>query len=194
MFVVVWLVLSEPTDNNARRGVRLRRPLCIQCSSFTIQFLPVSIRTERVAATVRKALGDYLSRERPDHLEGMVTITSVKLSPDLAVGKVYVSLMGGKTSPEILVKRMNDHQGEYRSVLAKVLRLRKVPELRFFKDDTLEEAEQIEELIKRVREEDDRIAAARGETPGADRAAEFDPPEHNRLDDDVDDSHEDQSE
>ena len=136
----------------------------------------MSIRTERVAATIRQALGDYLSRGTPDYLDGMVTITSVKISADLSLAKVYVSIWKSKTTPEILVKRMNDNQGDYRSVLARALRMRKVPALRFFRDDTLDEAEQIDDLIKRVREEDDRIAALRGETPGADRAKEFDPP------------------
>ncbi len=136
----------------------------------------MSIRTERVAATIRQALGDYLSRGTPEYLDGMVTITSVKISADLSLAKVYVSFWKSRTDPDILAKRMNDNQGDFRSVLANKLRMRKVPALRFFRDDTLDEAEQIDDLIKRVREEDDRIAALRGETPGADRARDFDLP------------------
>lgn len=95
----------------------------------------------------------------------MVTITAVRISADLSVARVYVSIWNSKTSPEILVKRMNANQGDFRSVLARELHLRKVPELRFFRDDTLDEAEHIEDLIRKVREEDDRMARARGDLP-----------------------------
>ena len=127
--------------------------------------LPVSIRTERVAATIRQALAEHLTRSTQEYLDGMVTITAVRISADLSVARVYVSIWNSKTKPEILVKRMNANQGEFRSVLARALRLRKVPELRFFRDDTLDEAEHIEDLIRKVREEDDRMARARGELP-----------------------------
>jgi len=125
----------------------------------------VSIRTERVAATVRQALAEHLTRSTPEYLDGMITITAVRISADLSVARVYVSIWNSRTSPEILVRRMNANQGDFRSVLARELHLRKVPELRFFRDDTLDEAEHIEDLIRKVREEDDRMARARGDLP-----------------------------
>lgn len=125
----------------------------------------MSIRTERVAATVRQALADHLTRHQPEYLDGMITITAVRISADLSIARVYVSVWNSATKPEILVKRMNANQGEFRSVLARALHLRKVPELRFFRDDTLDEAEQIDDLIRKVREEDDRMARLRGDLP-----------------------------
>ena len=125
----------------------------------------MSIRTERVAATVRQALAEHLTRSTPEYLDGMITITAVRISADLSVARVYVSIWNSRTSPEILVRRMNANQGDFRSVLARELHLRKVPELRFFRDDTLDEAEHIEDLIRKVREEDDRMARARGDLP-----------------------------
>lgn len=101
----------------------------------------------------------------PEYLDGMITVTAVRISADLSVARVYVSIWNSKTTPEILVRRMNANQGEFRSVLAHELHLRKVPELRFFRDDTLDEAEHIEDLIRKVREEDDRMARARGDLP-----------------------------
>jgi ribosome-binding factor A len=114
---------------------------------------------------VRQALAEYLTRSTPDYLDGMVTVTGVRISSDLSVARVYVSIWKSKTLPEILVKRMNANQGEFRSVLARELYIRKVPELRFFRDDTLDEAAHIDDLIRKVREEDDRMARARGDLP-----------------------------
>ncbi len=125
----------------------------------------MSIRTEKVASTIRETLGAYLSRYRPDYLDGMVTITAVRVSADLSTAKVYVSIFRSTTDPAILIKRMNTNAGEFRSEVAGVLRLRRTPELRFFRDETLDAAEQIDRLIDKVRAEDARVAALRGEGP-----------------------------
>lgn len=93
----------------------------------------------------------------------MVTITSVKVSADLSVAKVYVSLFHTKTNSSILIKRLNAHQTELRTMLARNVQLRKMPELRFYLDDTLDTAARIEKLLDDVREEDERRRSERGE-------------------------------
>ncbi|MGE3801676.1 MAG: 30S ribosome-binding factor RbfA [Candidatus Kapaibacterium sp.] len=124
----------------------------------------MSIRTERVGAMLRQLLATHFQRQLPDYLEGMVTITAVRVSTDLSVAKVYVSIFNSKTEPDILVKRLNAHQKEVRTVLAREVQLRKMPELRFFLDDTLDAAATIDHLIEKVRAEDEERRAARGES------------------------------
>ena len=86
-----------------------------------------------------------------------------KFSADLSVAKVYVSLFHTKTNPSILIKRLNAHQTELRTMLARNVQLRKMPELRFYLDDTLDTAARIEKLLDDVREEDERRRSERGE-------------------------------
>ena len=124
----------------------------------------MSIRTERVGATIREELAKYLQRSAPDYLDGMVTVTSVRVSSDLSIAKVYVSIWKSTTKPEILIKRLNENQVEIRTHLARALQMRKTPELRFYRDDTLDTAESMEKLIREVRAEDERRAAASGRT------------------------------
>src|SRR4051812_36752452 len=91
----------------------------------------------------------------------MVTVVSVKMSPDLRVANVYVSIYRSKTSPDILIKRLNTHVPEIRHQLTELVDMRFVPELRFFRDDTLDTAERIDSLLKKVRKEDEEREAER---------------------------------
>jgi ribosome-binding factor A len=124
----------------------------------------VSVRTERVGAMVREALGHQFQRNMPEFLDGFITVASVKMSPDLRIAKVYVSIFRSKTKPEILIKRLNTHAPEIRKRLADDVEMKHLPELRFFLDDTLDTVERIDKLLKSVREDDEARRAARGET------------------------------
>jgi ribosome-binding factor A len=124
-----------------------------------------------VGALVRDALGRQFQRSMPEFLDGLVTVVSVKMSPDLRIAKVYVSIYRSKTKPEILMKRLNVHAPEIRKRLADDVDMRHLPELRFFLDDTLETVERIDQLLRTVREEDEAREAdraARASDPDAD--------------------------
>ena len=117
---------------------------------------------------IREALGTQLQRNPPEYLDGMVTVVSVKMSPDLRVAKVYVSIYRSTTNPDILIKRLNTHAPEIRKRLAQDVDMRFLPELRFYRDDTLDTAERIDKLLKSVREEDEARIAAREANRGED--------------------------
>jgi ribosome-binding factor A len=95
----------------------------------------------------------------------MITIASVKMSPDLRIAKVYVSIYRSATTPDILIKRMNTHMPEIRKRLAGEVEMKYLPELRFYRDDTLDAAERIDELLRAVRHDDE---ARRPEQPSDD--------------------------
>ena len=77
-----------------------------------------------------------------------VTVTSVKVSPDLGVATVYLSFMLSRSDQQLL-HDIQDNTKNIRQELAKKIRhqVRIIPELRFFLDDTAEQAARIEELL-----------------------------------------------
>lgn len=95
----------------------------------------------------------------------MITVVSVKMSPDLRIAKVYVSVYRSTTAPDILIKRLNAHTADIRKRLADDVEMRHMPELRFYRDETLDTAERIDRVLREARREDAARQAARGEAP-----------------------------
>ncbi len=113
----------------------------------------MSIRTERVAGAVQKALARPLSKLASELSAGLITVTSVKMSPDLRVARVYFSVYGGNIPPAKVLTRIEDQAPHLRHEVATQIQLRYAPELRFFIDDTLDNMERISSLLKKVRED-----------------------------------------
>ena len=78
---------------------------------------------------------------------GLVTITTVKVTDDLQIAKVYLSIYNSKISNEKFLKILDDKKGYLRSYVGSNLKLRYTPELRFFIDDTLDKMEHIQKLL-----------------------------------------------
>ena len=85
---------------------------------------------------------------------GMVSISSVKLTPDLLEARVYLSLFQVKDQKEVL-KKINDRAWEIKKELALRVgkQLRRMPVLQFYLDDTLEQVFKMEELFKKINED-----------------------------------------
>ena len=98
---------------------------------------------------IQKDLGEIFQRETQLAPGKMVTVTVVRISPDLSLAKVYLSIFPGKEQEENL-KRIKSRSGEVRKLLGDRVRnqLRIVPELSFYLDDSLNYAERIDELLK----------------------------------------------
>ncbi|MGY6562832.1 MAG: 30S ribosome-binding factor RbfA [Luteibaculaceae bacterium] len=110
----------------------------------------MSIRQERVSNLIKQELAVIFQRLSPEHFPGkFITVTVVRISPDLSFCKVYLSLLGEK-DPEATVNLVNIKKGLIRGQLGNEVgkQLRKVPELAFFHDDSLAFAENIENLLK----------------------------------------------
>ena len=114
----------------------------------------MSIRTERVAKLLQRDIADVLSKEFDQQL--MVTVTGVRVTKDLSIAYVYVSVMG--TTPEqrqATFMHVREQTPQIRAALANRIRhqVRIIPELRFFLDESLEQAEHMESLFDRIRAE-----------------------------------------
>ena len=105
-------------------------------------------RTSRVSQQVQKELARILQQEVKDPRIGMVTISGVDITRDLAYATVFVTFLtiGDQTNEESL-KGLNAAAGYVRRLLGKAMRLRIVPEVRFTFDETLTEGLRISELV-----------------------------------------------
>lgn len=110
-------------------------------------------RTDRVNELLREELAQLISREVKDPRIGTVTITGVETSRELDTARVYVQLFGDEGRRSEALGGLSHAAGYLRRRLARTLRLRKVPELRFVLDETLERADRIERLLREIRGE-----------------------------------------
>ena len=106
-------------------------------------------RARRIEQQILKELALLLQFERKDPRLAWVTPIDVRLSPDLSVATVYVSILG-KTAEdsEPAMKVLNEASGYFRTEMGKRMKLRIVPQLRFFFDRVEEEGRKIDALLR----------------------------------------------
>jgi len=106
-------------------------------------------RLNKVARQIQKDLGEILQRNSASLFRGkMITVTAVRVSPDLALAKVYISIFPTDKKEDTLLT-VKEHTRSLRHELAQRVRhqLRVVPELAFFLDDSLDYIENIDKLL-----------------------------------------------
>jgi len=119
----------------------------------------MSIRTERVAKLIQREVAKLLSTDFADQVKPLVTVTDARVTKDLSIAYVYVSVMGDSSEQrETTFKRLESQLPELRSALASRVRhqLRIIPELRLFLDESLQRAERMENLFDRIQAERER--------------------------------------
>lgn len=110
-------------------------------------------RPQRVAQELQKEIATILQREIKDPRLGMMTtVSGVEVSRDLAYAKVFVTFLNDKDEESIKagIKALHDASGFIRSLLGKAMRLRIVPELTFFYDNSLVEGMRMSNLVTNV--------------------------------------------
>lgn len=110
----------------------------------------MSIRTEKVASEIRQALSRPLADLASEISAGLITVTHVRMSPDLRIARVYLSIFGGKLSPDQALAKVTDRAKDIRHKVTGKVRLRFSPELHFYLDDTLDTIQRIDTLLKSV--------------------------------------------
>jgi ribosome-binding factor A len=110
-----------------------------------------SVRQQKVNKLIQKELAEIFRSGSKTMFEGaFITVTVVRISPDLGSAKVYVSIMSN-TERKVIFKLIEDQSAIIRKKLGLIIgrQLRVVPELSFFIDDSLDYALKIEELLKK---------------------------------------------
>ncbi|MCH9671078.1 MAG: 30S ribosome-binding factor RbfA [Gammaproteobacteria bacterium] len=108
-------------------------------------------RAQRLAEQVQRELGTSLLFEIQDPRLSGVTISGVEVTRDLSIAKVYFALPAGEDIAGAL-SALERAKGFLRTKIAKEIRIRAVPELRFVYDDALDESDRIETLLRESRE------------------------------------------
>ncbi|MBQ0036841.1 MAG: 30S ribosome-binding factor RbfA [Firmicutes bacterium] len=105
-------------------------------------------RTDKLDSIFMKELSIIISQEINDPKLGFPTVTDVKIAPDLSVAKVYVSFLGKNYMKRDGLDALRRAKGYIKTELAHRVKIRRIPDLDFVVDDTLDKASRIEELIK----------------------------------------------
>ncbi|MGB1048269.1 MAG: 30S ribosome-binding factor RbfA [Rhodothermales bacterium] len=116
----------------------------------------MSIRTERVASLFQREIAQILGTEFSDQLHPMVTVTGVRVTADLSIAYVDVSVMGdSQGQKKAVLAKLKDLTPRVRKSLGRAIRhqVKSIPEIRFFLDETLEHASRMDALFGKIREE-----------------------------------------
>ena len=112
---------------------------------------PASTRQLKVARELQRDLSEIIRSKGMAAFEGsMVTVSEVRISPDLSIAKVFVSIFPSNRAPQVM-RILEDDKRALRGELGRKVasQLRIVPELDFYLDTTLDYAEHIEELLRK---------------------------------------------
>ena len=131
----------------------------------------MGIRTERVSKLLQREIADILQTEFSEQVPAMVTVTNARVTKDLSIAYVDVSVYGQEPAQrQAAFRHLEELTPQVRASLAQRIRhqVRVIPEVRFFLDESLQRAEHMNDLFARIRAEregresgaaDDRSAA-----------------------------------
>ena len=112
-----------------------------------------SNRPERVGEAIRNELSQLLQRDVHDPGIGFITLTQVKVSPDLQLARVYYTSMGDEKSLKETAKALGRATPFLRRQIAQRLQLRRAPELQFFYDKSVAHQDRIEQILQELKTE-----------------------------------------
>lgn len=110
-------------------------------------------RINRYADLIKRSLSNIIEFKLSDPHKGFITVTRVKVSPDLKIATVYYTVMGDldqRDKTRLVLKRSNQF---LRGELKPFITSRWLPELRFFYDDSIDNADRINELLKQIQDD-----------------------------------------
>ena len=107
----------------------------------------MSRRAERLGGQIRDEVARMIASELKDPRLGFVTVTEVRVSPDLSHARVFISILGGEEEEQSALEALGSARGFLRREIGRRVRLRHTPELHFEVDRTLDHSDRIEELL-----------------------------------------------
>ena len=133
--------------------------------------MPGGSRPSRIGDQLRAELSDLLAREVHDPGIGFLTITHVTVTPDLQTARVYYTTLGDERARRESSRALQRAAPFLRRQVGGRLRLKRVPQLEFFFDDSIERGDRIEQILNELNTERAQAAAS--------DAAEGPPPDRN---------------
>ncbi len=135
-----------------------------------------SQRPTRVGDQLRQDISELLAREVHDPGIGFLTITRVSVTPDLQIARVYYTTLGDDKARKDSRKALERATPFLRRQLGRRLRLRRVPELQFFFDESIERHDRIERILQEIKAE--RSPEPDTDAPDSDRTDHDDRDDH----------------
>ncbi|HEX9068580.1 MAG TPA: 30S ribosome-binding factor RbfA [Ktedonobacterales bacterium] len=105
-------------------------------------------RHEQLSALISEEMSEILRTKMKDPRLGFVSITGVRVTADLRVAKIYVSVLGEASERKDTIRALTSAQGFLRHELAQRLTVRHVPEISFELDDSIERGSHVLDLIR----------------------------------------------
>ena len=121
----------------------------------------MSDRNRRVAAEIQRSIVPLLRNLKDPRINGLVTISGVRVSRDLSVAKVFVTLLQGGARDQV-IEGLRNAAGFLGIQLGKSMTLKKMPRLEFYYDESFEEGAKIDRLLNRLRVPGDTASSANG--------------------------------
>lgn len=115
----------------------------------------MSVRLDKISSMIKDEISLIFLHKIQDPALGLLTITNVTVTSDLKLAKVYFSIYN-KENRDAVLQKVNDIKGFIRSELAHRIRLRFVPDLHFYIDDTLDYVEHMDEIFKKINKDDNQ--------------------------------------
>ena len=115
-------------------------------------------RQKQIGGLLQEELNTLFQRMGLNMMDGgMVSISSVKMTPDLLEARIYLSLFK-VADPKVTMKKIEDRAWEIKKELAARVKqqLRRIPELKFFRDDTLDHVFKMEDLFKQIKKDEEK--------------------------------------
>jgi ribosome-binding factor A len=109
-------------------------------------------RLARLAGQIQEEVSDIMRRRLKDPRLGFVSVTRVKVTADLSYANVYVSVIGEEKESRKTMECLEGASSLIRSELGKRIRVKRIPELRFYYDDSSARSARIEEILKNLKE------------------------------------------
>lgn len=113
-----------------------------------------SRRSQRVASQIKSEISWLIEHKLRDPRKGFVTITRVRLSPDLKIASIYYSVLGKDEEKEATNDALGRAKSFLKHELGNRINLRVVPDLRFFYDDSLDYSEKISTLLNKINKDE----------------------------------------
>ena len=111
------------------------------------------LKVQKLEKLIEKELSRIFLSEVKDDV-GFLTITGVDLTNDLSLAKVYYTVLGNEEKRAAVAKRLEKAKGFVRTALSSRIHIKKIPDLTFIYDESIEYGNKIEKLIKEIHEKE----------------------------------------
>jgi ribosome-binding factor A len=127
--------------------------------------MPAGSRASRIGDQLRAELSDLISREVHDPGIGFLTITHVKVTPDLQIARVYYTTLGDEKARRESGRALDRAAPFLRRQIGRRVRLKRVPQLEFFYDESIARGDRIEQILHEINAQESEAAVRERNAP-----------------------------